>query len=161
MATTEAPDIEEQYISAGDSSNLRVEAERRSDADILIAAGWSASRIGAALMRLYSKPDRVALEMVQTQVAMQAEKWRIERPDVVACAVIGWWLKKVCKACQGRRYEKIAGTPSLSTRHCSCCKGSGETPLPYGSAGKQLERLLDECVERAQASIKKRLRPAN
>ena len=50
MATIDAPDIEEQYISAGDSSNLRVEADRRSDADILIAAAGSPRIITADMV---------------------------------------------------------------------------------------------------------------
>lgn len=49
--------IEEVYTSAMTSSNLRVEAERRSDADVIIAAGWNQSRIGGALLRLHTEFD--------------------------------------------------------------------------------------------------------
>jgi hypothetical protein len=51
--------IEEAYCSAANSSDLRVEADRRGDADILIAAGWTPGRVGAALLRLHSEWDRV------------------------------------------------------------------------------------------------------
>lgn len=61
MMTTndEKRGIEEMYVSATTSSNLRVEADRPSDADVIIAAGWSQARIGGALLRLHSEWDRV------------------------------------------------------------------------------------------------------
>jgi len=36
---------EERYLSASQSSNMRVQAKKHGDADVIIAAGWSASRI--------------------------------------------------------------------------------------------------------------------
>ncbi|QHJ00101.1 hypothetical protein GT347_20220 [Xylophilus rhododendri] len=57
MLNDEKRTTEEAYTSATMSSNLRVEADRRGDADILIAAGWSKSRIGGALLRLHSEFD--------------------------------------------------------------------------------------------------------
>lgn len=53
----EKPGIEEAYTTAAQSSNLRVQAELRGDADILIAAGWNQSRIGGALLRLHTEFD--------------------------------------------------------------------------------------------------------
>jgi len=157
MDNDTAPGIEEQYASANDSSNLRVEAERRSDADILIAAGWSASRIGAALMRLQTKADRLALEGVHGQVIIQAQRWGMERPEAIATAVLAWWLSHVCGRCNGVRFELIPGTPALSAKQCQPCRGTGETVLPYGEAGRRLAAWMDDCRERGAQSIKRRL----
>lgn len=52
--------VDERYASAIHTSNLRCEADRTSQADVLIAVGWSPSRLGAALMRLHSEYDGVA-----------------------------------------------------------------------------------------------------
>lgn len=52
--------IEESYASATASSDLRCDTREgapRSDTDLLIAAGWSPSRIGAALLRLHTEWD--------------------------------------------------------------------------------------------------------
>ena len=135
------------------------------------------ARLGMALMRLHTEFDRTSipqgkatetdyrllmaqlksLPAVREQVTLKATALLIERPERVAVTVIAWWLHKICRACRGRKYETIAGSPSLSAKPCKCCRGTGETPLPYGYEGKLLERFLDESVERATAQIKIRL----
>ena len=155
-----APCVAERYITASQSSSLK--CETRDDAPIgavgvLIAVGWSPSRIGAALMRLHSKPDRRALEQVHEQIITQAAYWGIERPEAVAASVLSWWLSHVCKSCGGVRFELIANTPALSNRHCKACRGSGETAIPHGSAGQRLTAWMDHCHERGAQSIKARL----
>ena len=156
----ETPDVAERYITAAQSSNLR--CDTREDAPIgstgiLIAVGWSPSRVGAALMRLHSKTDRNGLEQVHAQLMLQAEYWGIERPAAVSAAVLSWWLHRVCPVCHGVRFEAIAGTPSLSSRPCRACKGTGEAKLAYGDNGKRLAEWLDVCRVHATASVKKRL----
>jgi len=150
---------EEKYLRATTTSNLRVEADVIGSADVLIAAGWSASRIGAALMRLHTKPDTAALALVHEQVSMHAEKLKIARPDVVASGVIAWWLSRLCKECHGLKFELIPGTPTLSDVPCRACKGTGEARLPHGEAGRKLASWLDECKASAVDGIKRRLRP--
>lgn len=51
------PTVEERYASATHATNLRVhdDADRGSQADILMAMAWSPTRLGAALMRLHSE----------------------------------------------------------------------------------------------------------
>jgi hypothetical protein len=152
--------VEERYVAANQSSNLRLETGEDAplgDAAVLIAAGWSASRIGAALMRLHTRIDRSGLEQVHEQIMMQAQYWGIERPASVSAAVLSWWLRRVCGTCHGVRLEAIADTPSLSSRPCKTCKGTGEAKLAYGHDGRRLADWLDNCKVHAAASIKKRL----
>lgn len=52
--------VEESYISASNTSDLRVEADKRNAADVLIAAGWTPGVLGSALMRLRSEWDGCA-----------------------------------------------------------------------------------------------------
>jgi hypothetical protein len=69
---TERPNIEERYTSATDSSNLRLDDNKGGDADLLIAAGWSPSRLGAALMRLHSEWDGAEKPQRPTAQAIEA-----------------------------------------------------------------------------------------
>lgn len=62
--------IDERYISATAASNLRVEADRSGSADLLIAAGWSAARIYAAMTRLQAEWDRATLPAQVGKVAI-------------------------------------------------------------------------------------------
>lgn len=70
--------VEQQYTSAAHSSNLRVQADRRGDADVMIAAGWSQSRIGMALLRLHSEYDGTPRprKMTQSQIEVYARALR-------------------------------------------------------------------------------------
>lgn len=57
MLNEERKTTEESYTSATQSSNLRCEADRRTDVDVLIAAGCTPGILGSALMRLHSEWD--------------------------------------------------------------------------------------------------------
>lgn len=60
MLNDERRTTEEAYISATSSSDLRCDTRDgapRGATDLLIAAGWSQSRIGAALLRLHTEWD--------------------------------------------------------------------------------------------------------
>ena len=41
--------IEEQYTSAGNADDLTVTSERRTDADVLVASGWTPGLLGGVL----------------------------------------------------------------------------------------------------------------
>lgn len=71
------PDVEERYNNATNTSNLKVDPERRLPADMLIAMGWSPSRLGAALMRLHSEWDGSEKPRRPTK----------ERIDLIACSL--------------------------------------------------------------------------
>ena len=173
--------IEEQYCQATTSSNLRVEADKRGAADILIASGMSGRGLGGALMRLrteYSggsvprasmgKTDyRLMMSQLHTFPAVlqamtdQATHWGIERPESVAKAVIAHFLDDTCPHCEGRGKDRIKGTPALSGKNCKHCQGTGHTALPYGSAGRRLEGYMQDCINRWRQLTAKRLRPVN
>ncbi len=57
MLNDEVRTVEESYTIATASSNLRCEADRRTDVDVLIAAGCTPGVLGVALMRLQSEWD--------------------------------------------------------------------------------------------------------
>ena len=51
----ERPDVSERYETATNASRLLLEEHRTGAADVLVAAGWSPTRIGMALLRLHSE----------------------------------------------------------------------------------------------------------
>lgn len=76
------PTVEERYTGATHASNLKVEAERSGAADLLIAMGWSPTRLGAALLRLHSewdacekprRPTREAVDLLAVSMPRMGE----------------------------------------------------------------------------------------
>lgn len=176
MLNDERRTVEESYTSATQSSNLRCEADRRTDVDVLIAAGCTPGILGSALMRLHSEYDGSAKPAVMTateaillmgklkslpRVLEAIEAWAVlrgmESPKRLAQAVVAYWLDAQCKPCHGRGHEQISGTPSLG-RKCKACNGTGKRKEPMGEAGRQALNLMDEAVHIARRSMSKRLR---
>lgn len=173
------PDVTERYTNATHATSLKVEADKGGAADLLIACGWSPSRLGSALLRLHSEYDGVehpkrgtaiyahefammlgklkTLREVRYQLTLQAENWRMDGASDVAANVLLWWLDRVCHKCHGVRFEVIPGTPSLSGRLCRACHGSGETPLMHSSDARRMVNHIENCINTARQSIKRRL----
>ena len=167
---------EEQYTSATQSSNLRCEPDKRTDLDVLIAAGCTPGILGAALMRIHSEYDSSSEKQARTttdaillmgklkslpRVLQALEDWArlrgLDAPNRLAQAVVAHWLDAQCKPCAGRGHEQIPGTPHLG-RTCKACKGTGKRKEPMGEAGRQMLNLCDDAVMTARNSMKRRLR---
>jgi hypothetical protein len=221
MLQDEKRGIEEAYQVAGNTSNMRVEGDTRGDADLIIAAGWSDSRVGMALLRLHSEWDKaekprkpsaqmiVALESslrmpclplacdekhlkaanlkarehaaqkmakdwymaemaklvnklkslteVRRVLIAYVPKWGIQEAAVKVPAVIAYWLDQTCPHCHGLKFTQIANTPALSTKACRPCGGSGIGLVPYNQEGRRVANYMDDCVQKARTSIRKRL----
>lgn len=167
--------VDEAYSSAGNTSDMRVLAERRGDADILIAAGLSPSRFGLLLLRLHSEFDATSrlpagagahefalrlqrcksLPAARAELQLQADR---RAGGINAAAVLLWWLDRSCGACEGRRWQRVKDTPALSGKVCGACSGSGERTLPGGENGKKLAVYVEDCLAVARDSIRRRLR---
>jgi hypothetical protein len=70
--TSERPDVQETYEVATQTSSLKVETHRQGAADVIIAAGWSESRVGMALLRLHSEWDGAAKPRRATEAQVKA-----------------------------------------------------------------------------------------
>lgn len=178
--------ITERYITANNATSLVVDADSvRGNVDVLIAAGWSKSTLGLALLRLISEFDAAekkrggmrqilddaknggalnlfaqlrSLESVVYGVEMQAQHWEISTPREKSIAVVLHWLDHTCRACDGAKFQRIPNTPALSVKVCECCGGTGIVRVPFEEDGKLLAHYMDDCLHSARNSIKKRLR---
>lgn len=175
--------VEELYESASNSKDLSLTSDKRTDADVLIAAGWSDSLIGMALLRLHSewegaeKPRKPqtkeegiwyenelamlrmklkTLPQVMPHLLARAEKRRF--PKEAIGPVLAWWLDQSCRSCDGHGKTKIPGTPALSAHNCQACNGSGKRQIPYRSIGKAIACDFDDLVNRGRQSLSRRLK---
>lgn len=175
MLNDETRGVDEAYQVAGTSSNLRVEAERRGDADVLIAAGWTPGMLGGAALRLRTEWD--CIEKPRAGQDMKQEAMHLSRKlksfaavkealsfymgdAAMAQGVIFWWLDQSCRRCGGTKFETVAGTNRHSAKICKPCQGTGLAHIPHGQEGRKGANFLDDAVQIARTSIKKRLRPS-
>lgn len=76
--------VDEQYQTASNTSNLKVESDRRGAGDVIIAAGWSPSRVGMALLRLHSEWDSAVKPRKPGRAAIDAKVAQYKAEDAVA-----------------------------------------------------------------------------
>lgn len=172
---TEARTVDEAYSSAGNTSDLTVKADKRTDADVLIAAGLSPGILGHALMRLHgewdaaAKPARItqtdatllygqlkSLQRVLGIVTAYLTARGDKSPLVGAKAIVMYWLDARCQSCGGRGAHVMPGAPILG-RPCRPCGGSGIRAVPLGELGKLTLNMMDSSVEQARRSMRLRL----
>lgn len=168
--------VDEAYSSAGNADDLTVKADRRGEADVLIAAGLTPGLLGSALLRLHSEWDGAAkprkltetdarllfgalktLPKVIEAVGTWAAKRGYSEPYELAGGAVAYWLDDGCNACQGRGFDVIPGTPTLGAA-CKRCGGSGKRKPPGGEAGRATLNMMDECIHVARQSMRLRLR---
>lgn len=177
--TQDKPAIDEQYATAIHASNLRVEGERRSQADVLMAYAWSPVRVGGALLRLHSEWDAAAhprkgtpgymhemglllgklkvLPDVRYQLEIKVQSWAIEDARTLTSLVLIWWLDRACPACHGVRWKAIANTPSLSGKFCPRCHGTGQANFPAQSEAARLVNYMETCMASARQQARGRM----
>ena len=111
------PDIEERYLVAGNTSDLSVCHERRTAADVLIAAGWSQSRLGAAALRLHSEWSAAAMPRRPGRdlVARMAQQMPLVKgkPDLAGAALeaASWYRTELQRAC-----DRLHGLPVMRSQ---------------------------------------------
>jgi hypothetical protein len=139
------PKLDETYARATRSSDLSASSEHRTDADILLAAGYAAQKnrngmVALMAYRMKVTGDRASkaeiVEALIDHMGYEVKRRRtlpmINRPNarMVVQTVINWWTNDNCERCTGRLMEHIPGTPHLSANWCEDCKGGGKRPIP-------------------------------
>jgi hypothetical protein len=97
-----------------------------------------------------------SLAEVRAAVAVQALKWNMDSAEHKAAAVVKYWLNQNCRGCDGRKWQLIPGSPSLSNKMCRVCQGSGVAEVPHGQDGRKLANHLDQCVHRYKQTMRTR-----
>jgi hypothetical protein len=157
MTEAVKPDIQERYITADGPS------------DVVTAAGWAAQSnqtVGLALLLwgvMYEGKTHQKLELaaklgnhlnakMARDRSLKGNAWKI------AAEMLAWHLHGVCEPCEGRGYEVIKDTPSLSDNMCSHCGGQGKRPYPREASHVWMAAELSRMTAVAGGEVMKRLR---
>lgn len=158
----EKPGTAERYIAATNSSDLSLNPNARTDADVLIAAGLICkddSRFDLALRfyRMKATGDMTPFREL-SEIAggwLWARSYRRGRTRLhglqardLATRVLFWWLNPICTACGGHGHPKMPNSPNINYGHdCGICHGTGQYPIqrivPPGTAD-EARWLVDE-----------------
>lgn len=155
---SEPRSIAEAYLSATSSSNLRVEADRPSDADRLLAAAYASMgdprrNLALRVWRIRATGDMAGAHalaedlgaLLRTRSIQAAQKQQRRNGPLrqrghlaltsgqakgVSLAILKWWQHPSCPMCDGHGHPKMLGAPVLdTTRECPECRGTGSLPL--------------------------------
>lgn len=161
---TDRPTITERYSRATHSSNLAVKAGTRTDADMLIASGWTPALMGSNLRRLQAEWDgaQKSPRMSETDFLLllmnlrtlgnaihAAELWCVKKgianPGETARKAINLFLDSNCRKCHGRGKLLMQGAarPTLGS-DCPACRGTGRV-RPGHDVGRVLD-MFGDCI---------------
>lgn len=171
---------EEGYQRATNATDLSIDANHRTDADWMIASGWSHRQLGADLMRLQSEwsgfkrnanpaldeanaresIDRLrTLRPAREKLVALARRYGLgDAADAVVLKVVVYWLDDTCQHCHGQGYVLVSGTPRLSGKRCKSCRGSGKKTAPGRAEARKLLCAMDQAVVLHRDYLKKVLR---
>lgn len=158
------PTLQERYIAATGSRDLTLPTDvgTRTDADILLAAGYAAAGNTRASMALDFYRLKVTGDLAEfRRLSDLAGAWlcgrsmrsgrkkmkMIEARDL-ATRVLFWWRSPACTPCAGRGHPLMPNSPVINVGHtCGVCHGTGLYPIhrivPPGTAD-EARWLVDE-----------------
>lgn len=165
------PSVHERLLSAFEASDLSIDADRRTDADYLLALGWAqqrAGRVSGAVLRLQVSTNqsdyRRAREMV-VELAVRMNSQRNWRLSALNCRKVGelamaHHVFPVCPACEGRGREKVEGAPYLGGNICRPCHGTGKRPIQrkFNDEIRAVLSVLEQFEQEAAAAVRRALR---
>jgi hypothetical protein len=134
------PGVRERLVNAFQSSDLSIESGVRKDSDFLIALGLAQQngrRVSGSLLRItmegrqadYRSARQAVVEM--TKRINDERCWRLSGPNcrLVGELALAHYIFPMCHHCEGRKFDLIPGTRSLSATPCQACHGTGERPI--------------------------------
>jgi hypothetical protein len=159
---SDKPSIEERYVAATNSRDLSLKPQARTDADILLAAGYAAAGNGRASLalafyRLKATGDLAEFRALSNiagawlhgrSMRRGRKKMRMIEACDLASRVLFWWIGPSCTPCEGRWHPLMPNSPVINPGHdCPVCRGTGQYPIhrivPPGTAD-EARWLVDE-----------------
>lgn len=133
--------IEERYLTATQSSNLRDDPERIGQVDVIKASGMSARNIASTYLRLISKPTQEDMTRFYAALLFQVEQRKLQGGTDSIVMAIDWLLNQNCKPCQGTGMLKKA----KGEYKCHRCKGEGKRREPSCPDAQALIDYVQTC----------------
>jgi hypothetical protein len=159
LTTTDRPSVEERYITAKNGADVKSAAgmaaanSEEKDRVVLALLLWSVTYEGKTEKKR-DLADKLGMHLNKRMARdrrLKGDAWKIGKE------MLTWHIHGTCTACDGRGYEAIQGTPSLSDNLCHHCHGTGKRPYPREAAHVWLAGELQSLTALASGEVMKRL----
>lgn len=131
--------MEERYIAATSTTNLRDEAHKIGQVDIIKASGMSDRNLAAHYLRLISKPTKEDMTRVYAALLSVVNNRKLPSGEDCIVPAIEWLLTQSCSVCTGTGF-----VVKRSVEHkCPRCKGTGKRREP---SSKDCQILIDYVI---------------
>jgi len=139
------------------------------DVDYLTALGMTGvkSNRASAIFRLVNTLDtasyqtalRETVKLVRRLNAVRAWNMQPRAQNALAKSALDYFTCPVCPICQGKKYELIKGTPTLSPVACKHCAGTGIKKPAKAMRDRILEIAseLECCIGIMVGGVRKRI----
>ena len=136
--------MQERYLGARQSSNLRLVVDNTGSADVLIAAGWVAraserKAVALAIAGVMSSERMTGANAVAETLAGWLRKrtgsqtqWAMKPTEAfdVAMMVLKWFRRLACPDCDGHGHPAMLNSPVIDdSRDCPSCLGTGRIQI--------------------------------
>jgi hypothetical protein len=154
----DTPAIDERYITARNGSEVLTAAS-------LSAIGEEREQVAVALLlwevtyQGRSEQQKHLAELLGARLNRQMGKSKRLKGDAwkIAQEILAWHLHGICTKCDGRGYEQIKDTPSLSNNICNECHGTGKRPYPREASHIWMVAYIGSLTAIASGEIMRRL----
>lgn len=155
--TETKPSVQERYITAEGGSEVVIAAgwvSQSNESVELALLLWAVTHDGKTARKheLAHRLGNYLNDRMGTNRRLKGNAWKI------AAEMLAWHLHGICEECEGRGYEVIQDTPSLSDNVCSHCHGTGKRPYPREPAHIWLADEFARMTAVAGGEMMKRLR---
>lgn len=158
MTEDTAPTVDERYITARNGADVLAAAS-------LAALGEEREQVTLALLlwdvtyKGRSEHQKQLADLLGARLNRQMDRSRRLKGDAwkIAKEMLAWHLHGICTTCDGRGYEQIKDTPSLSSNICGVCHGTGKRPYPREAAHVWMAGYIATLTSIAGGEVMKRL----
>ena len=173
--------IQERYLSARNTSNLRLVVDNTGSADVLIAAGLAArgserKTVALAVWGVLATENMRGAHLVSELMAGWLRKRSYQAGDRIvlkhvvaadiAMTVLKWCRTPACPACNGHGHPLRVNAPVIDElRDCTECHGTGKIDLArvlrheHVEQGRWLAAEIELLCTTVFGDIARRLRP--
>lgn len=133
--------IAERYLTATHATNLKDDAHKIGQVDLIKASGMSARTMAGHYLRLLSKPTKEDMTRVYAALLYQVERRKLQGGTDSIVMAIDWLINQNCKPCEGTgMLKKVKGEYK-----CHRCKGEGKRREPSCPDAQTLIDYVQKC----------------